>query len=55
MPCVLSPFTNPGPAEMPTMAMKIFRPTEFMNQTVGGGMRPKEGAPNVASRTRVRR
>ena len=43
MPCVRSPLTNPGPAEMPTMAMKIFKPTEFMNHTVGEGMRPKEG------------
>src|SRR5260370_32394936 len=42
-PCVFRPFTKPGPAEMPTMAMKMLRPTEFMNQTVGDGMRPKEG------------
>ena len=25
------------------MAMKMLRPTEFMNQTVGDGMRPKDG------------
>ena len=25
------------------MAMKMLRPTEFMNQTVGVGMRPKDG------------
>ncbi len=43
MPCVFRPLTKPGPAEMPTMAMKMFRPTEFMNQTVGDGMRPKDG------------
>ena len=28
---------------MPTMAMKMFKPTEFMNQMVGDGMRPKAG------------
>jgi hypothetical protein len=28
---------------MPTMAMKMLRPTEFMNQSVGVGMRPKLG------------
>src|SRR5204863_9201113 len=27
-PCVFKPSTKPGPAEMPTMAMKMFRPTE---------------------------
>ena len=43
MPCVLRPLTKPGPAEMPTMAMKMLRPTEFMNQTVDDGMRPKNG------------
>src|SRR4029453_1289262 len=41
-PCVFRPLTKPGPAEMPTMAMKMLRPTEFMNQTVGVGMRPKD-------------
>ena len=34
---------EPGPDEMPTIAMNTFRPTEFMNQTVGEGMRPKVG------------
>ena len=34
---------NFGPDERPTMAMNTFRPTEFMNQTVGDGMRPKVG------------
>src|SRR5437762_12910249 len=43
MPCVRRPFTKPGPAEMPTMAMKILRPTEFMNHTVGDGILPKNG------------
>src|SRR5512133_3875361 len=43
MPCVFRPLTKPGPAEMPTMAMKMLRPTEFMNQTVGVGMRPNFG------------
>ena len=43
MPWVFRPLTKPGPAEMPTMAMKMLRPTEFMNQTVGDGMRPKSG------------
>ena len=28
---------------MPTTAMNTFRPTEFMNHTVGDGMRPKVG------------
>ena len=42
-PCVRKPFTKPGPAEMPTMAMKMLRPTEFMNQTVDDGMRPNVG------------
>ena len=43
MPWVCSPLTKPGPAEMPTTAMNMLRPTEFMNQTVGEGMRPKVG------------
>ena len=34
---------KPGPAEMPTMAMKMLSPTLFMNQTVGDGMRPNDG------------
>ena len=42
-PCVLRPLTKPGPAEMPTTAMKMLRPTEFMNQTVEDGIRPKVG------------
>src|ERR1700759_4134715 len=43
MPCAFRPATKPGPEEMPTTAMKTFKPTEFMNQTVGEGMRPKVG------------
>src|SRR5512145_1736193 len=43
MPCVLRPLTKPGPAEIPTTAMKMLRPTEFMNQTVEDGIRPKNG------------
>src|SRR6185312_7049378 len=43
MPSALRPATKPGPEEMPTTAMKTFRPTEFMNQTVGEGIRPKVG------------
>src|SRR4029077_10464889 len=42
MPCVFRPLTKPGPAEIPTIAMKILRPTEFMNHTVGDGMRPND-------------
>src|ERR1700742_516083 len=43
MPCALSPATKPGPEEMPTTAMNTLRPTEFMNHTVGDGIRPKVG------------
>src|SRR5437899_12928134 len=42
-PSCCSPETKPGPEEMPTTAMNTFRPTEFMNQTVDEGMRPKVG------------
>src|SRR3954471_20470045 len=42
-PSFCSPATKLGPDEMPTTAMKTFRPTEFMNQTVGDGIRPKVG------------
>ncbi len=34
---------KPGPDEMPTTAMKMFRPTEFMNHTVDDGIRPNVG------------
>src|SRR5262245_16475997 len=37
------PATKPGPEEMPTMAMKTLRPTEFMNHTVADGIRPNVG------------
>src|SRR4029077_4814147 len=42
-PSCCSPATKPGPDEMPTTAMNTFRPTEFMNQTVDDGIRPKVG------------
>src|SRR5215203_734761 len=42
-PSCCSPAMNFGPDERPTMAMNTFRPTEFMNQTVGDGMRPNIG------------
>src|SRR5580700_1869066 len=42
-PSCCSPATKPGPDEMPTTAMKTFRPTEFMNHTVDDGIRPKVG------------
>src|SRR5262245_24465284 len=42
-PSVGGPATKPGPDEMPTMAMNTFSPTEFMNHTVGDGMRPNVG------------
>src|SRR5215470_15686687 len=42
-PSFCSPATNPGPDEMPTMAMNTFSPTEFMNHTVDDGIRPKVG------------
>src|SRR3569832_119241 len=42
-PSCCNPATKPGPEEMPATAMNTFRPTEFMNHTVGDGMRPKVG------------
>src|ERR1700750_426659 len=42
-PSFCRPATNPGPEEIPTIAMKTLRPTEFMNHTVGDGIRPKVG------------
>src|SRR5215470_2236650 len=42
-PSCFSPATKPGPDEMPTTAMNTFRPTEFMNHTVGDGIRPNVG------------
>src|SRR5262249_12903757 len=42
-PSFCKPATKPGPEEMPTMAMKTLRPTEFMNHTVGDGIRPNVG------------
>ena len=43
MPWLCSPATKPGPAEMPTTAMKTLSPTEFMNHSVEDGIRPKVG------------
>src|SRR6476660_9548488 len=42
-PSCCRPATKPGPDEMPTTAMNTLRPTEFMNHTVGEGMRPNMG------------
>src|SRR5690348_6005984 len=42
-PSCCRPATKPGPEEMPTTAMKTLRPTEFMNHTVGDGIRPNVG------------
>src|SRR3978361_1677861 len=42
-PSCCSPATKPGPGEMPTTAMNTLSPTEFMNHTVGDGIRPKVG------------
>src|SRR3954451_1661477 len=42
-PSFCRPDTKAGPDAMPMMAMKMLRPTEFMNHTVGDGMRPKVG------------
>src|SRR3974390_1851106 len=42
-PSFCRPATNPGPEEIPTMAMNTFNPTEFMNHTVGDGIRPNVG------------
>src|SRR3954463_3660499 len=42
-PSCCSPAMNLGPDARPTMAMKTFRPTEFMNHTVDDGIRPKVG------------
>src|SRR5246127_3586676 len=42
-PCFCRPATNPGPEDIRTTAMNTFRPTEFMNHTVGDGIRPNVG------------
>src|ERR1700742_1351822 len=42
-PSFCRPATNPGPEEIPTTAINTFRPTEFMNHTVGDGIRPNVG------------
>ncbi len=43
MPTCCRPLMNPGPALMPTIAMKTFRPREFMSQSAGPGMLPNVG------------
>ncbi|MNL73446.1 hypothetical protein D3C87_1989080 [compost metagenome] len=43
IPSFCNPATKPGPADIPTTAMKTLRPTEFMNQSVGSGILPKVG------------
>ena len=43
MPCLCSPATKPGPAEIPTTAMKTLSPTEFINHRVEEGIRPNVG------------
>ena len=43
MPGLLQPRHEAGSGGMPITAMKIFSPTEFMNHTVGEGMRPRVG------------
>src|SRR5690242_18628388 len=42
-PSCCSPATNFGPEDKPTIAINTLRPTEFMNQTVGEGIRPNVG------------
>src|ERR1700760_154058 len=42
-PSFCRPATNPGPEEIPTTAMNMFRPTEFMNHRGAEGIRPKVG------------
>src|SRR4051794_30053602 len=42
-PSFCRPATKLGPEEIPTTAMKTLRPTEFMNHTVGDGIRPNVG------------
>src|SRR3954466_571216 len=42
-PSCCRPAMNFGPDERPTMAMNTFNPTEFMNHTVGDGIRPNTG------------
>src|SRR5215475_6861817 len=42
-PSCWRPATKRGPDEIPTTAMNTLRPTEFMNHTVGVGIRPNVG------------
>jgi len=43
-PCVCRPLTKPGPAEMPTTAMKTLKADRVMNHTVDEGIAPEERA-----------
>ena len=42
-PASCRPATKVGPELIPTIAMKTFRPTEFMNHSVGCGTLPIQG------------
>src|SRR5690625_1041280 len=42
-PAFFTPAIKVGPAVMPTMAIKVFRPTEFMNHRVALGTLPRLG------------
>src|SRR3954453_20351851 len=42
-PSCWRPAMNFGPDESPRMAMNTFKPTEFLNHTVGDGIRPNVG------------
>ena len=42
-PTCCRPETKPGPALMPTIAMKMLSPSVFMSQSAGPGMLPKVG------------
>ena len=42
-PTCCSPETKPGPALMPTIAMKTLRPSVFMSHSDGAGMLPNVG------------
>jgi len=50
---LLQPGDKTGPDEIPTTAMNMFSPTEFMNQTVGDGIRPKVDGRNAASQEKA--
>jgi len=52
MPCVRRPFTKPGRGDADD-AMKILRPTEFMNHTVGDGSSRKTGVSSETIRAQA--